>query len=79
MAPGRYHRGTTQEENNTSGGILLCRFEFINVGQCAVAPWPKDEWLIAEALGVHPSEIWPSRYFDPYSDRLLDRKARIKS
>ncbi|WP_416822092.1 helix-turn-helix domain-containing protein, partial [Cronobacter sakazakii] len=26
-------------------------------------PWPKGEYLIAEALDVHPSIIWPSRYF----------------
>jgi Ner family transcriptional regulator len=25
-------------------------------------PWPKGEWLIAGALGVHPAVIWPSRY-----------------
>jgi len=25
-------------------------------------PWPKGEYLIAEALGVHPAEIWPGRY-----------------
>jgi Ner family transcriptional regulator len=37
-------------------------------------PWPKGE-----AIGIHPSEIWPSRYYDPHSDCLLDRKARIKS
>ncbi|EBC2858033.1 transcriptional regulator [Salmonella enterica] len=24
--------------------------------------WPKDERLIAEALGVAPEQIWPSRY-----------------
>lgn len=42
-------------------------------------PWPKGEWLIAEAIGIHPSEIWPSRYYDPHNDCLLDRKARIKS
>ncbi|MBF7979096.1 MULTISPECIES: helix-turn-helix transcriptional regulator [Rahnella] len=24
--------------------------------------WPKGERLIAEALGVRPEEIWPSRY-----------------
>ncbi|WP_397609348.1 helix-turn-helix domain-containing protein [Serratia marcescens] len=42
-------------------------------------PWPKGEWLIAEAIGIHASEIWPSRYYDPHSDCLLDRKARIKS
>ena len=25
-------------------------------------PWPKGEKLIAEAIGVSPEEIWPSRY-----------------
>lgn len=25
-------------------------------------PWPKGERIIAEALGVSPQEIWPSRY-----------------
>jgi len=25
-------------------------------------PWPKGERLIAEAIGVDPAEIWPSRY-----------------
>ena len=41
-------------------------------------PWPKGEWLIANALNVHPAEIWPSRYFDPHTHHLLDRKSRIK-
>ncbi len=41
-------------------------------------PWPKGEWLIANRLDVHPSEIWPSRYFD---DRgvLRGRQARAQS
>lgn len=26
------------------------------------APWPKMERLIADAIGVTPQEIWPSRY-----------------
>lgn len=42
-------------------------------------PWPKGEWLIANAIEVHPAEIWPSRYFDPVTSRLLDRKKRIRS
>ncbi|MDU3890972.1 MAG: helix-turn-helix domain-containing protein, partial [Serratia liquefaciens] len=42
-------------------------------------PWPKGEWLIAETLDIHPAEIWPSRYFDPHTNNLLDRKARIRS
>ena len=42
-------------------------------------PWPKGEWLIANAIGVHPAEIWPTRYYDPVTSRLLDRKKRIRS
>lgn len=42
-------------------------------------PWPKGEWLIANAIGIHPAEIWPSRYFDPVTLRLMDRKKRIRS
>ncbi|ACY83234.1 helix-turn-helix domain-containing protein [Edwardsiella piscicida] len=41
-------------------------------------PWPKGEWLIAEALSIHPSEIWPSRYYDPVTHELLDRKRLIR-
>lgn len=25
-------------------------------------PWPKAERIVAEAIGVHPMAIWPSRY-----------------
>jgi Ner family transcriptional regulator len=41
-------------------------------------PWPKGEFLVAEALGLHPSEIWPTRYRDA-SGKLIDRKNRIRS
>lgn len=41
-------------------------------------PWPKGEWLIADALKVHPAEIWPSRYYDPVSQTLIDRKRLIR-
>jgi len=39
-------------------------------------PWPKGEWLVANALGIDPSVIWPSRYFDA-KGILNDRKARM--
>lgn len=39
-------------------------------------PWPKGEYLIAEELGVHPSMIWPSRY---YRDGVMvERKALMR-
>lgn len=37
-------------------------------------PWPKGELLIADALGVKPEEIWPSRYYDPQTHTWVDRK-----
>ncbi|KIC88588.1 MULTISPECIES: helix-turn-helix domain-containing protein [Pantoea] len=42
-------------------------------------PWPKGEWLIADAIKIHPSEIWPSRYYDPETHCLLDRRKRIRT
>lgn len=41
--------------------------------------WPKGEWLIAECLGIHPSKIWPSRYFDKNTGTLIDRKNKMRS
>ncbi|MFT8212079.1 MAG: helix-turn-helix domain-containing protein [Symbiopectobacterium sp.] len=41
-------------------------------------PWPKGEWLIAEAIDIHPAEIWPSRYYDPKSNTLIDSKKLIR-
>ncbi|MBI2313539.1 MAG: helix-turn-helix domain-containing protein [Betaproteobacteria bacterium] len=32
-------------------------------------PWPKAERIIAEALGVSPQEIWPSRYHEDGSPK----------
>ncbi|WKX26243.1 helix-turn-helix domain-containing protein [Tatumella ptyseos] len=42
-------------------------------------PWPKGELLIAQAVNVHPSEIWPSRYFDPVTEELMDRSQLIRT
>jgi Ner family transcriptional regulator len=43
-----------------------------------VRPWPKGEWIIANALGLEPTEIWPSRYFHPETHQPIDRKQRKK-
>ncbi|WP_456308958.1 helix-turn-helix domain-containing protein [Serratia proteamaculans] len=41
-------------------------------------PWPKGEFIIAAALGIHPSEIWPSRYYDERG-RLLAREHLLRN
>ncbi|EFC1510954.1 transcriptional regulator [Escherichia coli] len=33
--------------------------------------WPRGERLIADALGISPEAIWPSRYFDGKGDRII--------
>lgn len=41
-------------------------------------PWPKGEFIIAAALGMHPSEIWPSRYYDKRG-QLLARERLLRN
>lgn len=41
-------------------------------------PWPKGEKLLAEAIGVKPSVIWPSRYYDPVTRAFIDRTASMR-
>lgn len=67
-------RGTTLAAVSRKAGLSSS-----TLANALSRPWPKGEWLIANALNVHPAEIWPSRYFDPHTHHLLDRKSRIKS
>lgn len=41
-------------------------------------PWPKGELIIAQALGVEPWQIWPSRYYDPQTQEFIDRKLLMR-
>ncbi|HEY3982985.1 DNA-binding transcriptional regulator SfsB [Cedecea sp.] len=41
-------------------------------------PWPKGELIIAQALGVEPQAIWPSRYHDPVTHEFIDRASKIR-
>ena len=40
-------------------------------------PWPKGEHLIAEALGVDPSVIWPERYVGK-DGKKMDRRELMR-
>lgn len=39
-------------------------------------PWPKGEYIIAQALGVHPADIWPERYYQ--EGKFIDRSQLIR-
>ncbi|MDR0805387.1 MAG: helix-turn-helix domain-containing protein [Enterobacteriaceae bacterium] len=58
-------QGTTLAALSRNSGLSSS-----TLANALVRPWPKGEWLIAEALGKHPSEIWPSRYYDPVTLKL---------
>ncbi|XBS69215.1 helix-turn-helix transcriptional regulator [Acerihabitans sp. KWT182] len=47
------------------------------LGNAIIRPWPRGEYLIANELNVHPSAIWPSRYYDTERN-LVDRYALIR-
>ncbi|SQI43453.1 DNA-binding transcriptional regulator Nlp [Leminorella richardii] len=67
-------RGTTLAALSRQSGLSSS-----TLANALVRSWPKGEWLIAEALSIHPSEIWPSRYFDPITNRLkVNRGKRIE-
>ncbi|AKA39036.1 helix-turn-helix domain-containing protein [Yersinia ruckeri] len=67
-------KGTTLAALSRNAGLSSS-----TLANALTRPWPKGEWLIAECLEIHPSEIWPSRYFDIKTGALLDRKTRIRA
>jgi len=67
-------RGTTLAAVSRAAGLSSS-----TLANALTRPWPKGEWLIADRLEIHPAEIWPSRYIDPMTNQLLDRKSLIRS
>ncbi|PHM39165.1 transcriptional regulator [Xenorhabdus mauleonii] len=51
-------RGTTLAALSREAGLSSS-----TLSNALSRPWPKGEWIIANYLKLHPSEIWPSRYF----------------
>jgi Ner family transcriptional regulator len=63
-----WHRGDIKAALEKAGWNLSSLslhhgYEHRNTLQTALRrPWPKGERYIADAIGVDPAEIWPSRY-----------------
>lgn len=53
-------RGTTLSAVSREAGLAST-----TLNNALIRRWPKGERLIAEALGVAPEKIWPSRYHKP--------------
>ncbi|EKK5221828.1 helix-turn-helix domain-containing protein [Cronobacter sakazakii] len=59
-----HKRGTSLAKLSREAGLASS-----TLANALTRPWPKGEWLIATALGVHPSEIWPGRYLNTGNKR----------
>uniref|UniRef100_A0A3B0LZX1 Ner winged helix-turn-helix DNA-binding domain-containing protein n=2 Tax=Morganellaceae TaxID=1903414 RepID=A0A3B0LZX1_9GAMM len=64
-------RGTTLAAISRQAGLSSS-----TLANALSRPWPKGEWIIANFLNLHPSEIWPSRYYDFNTGELLERNIR---
>ena len=59
-----HKRGTSMAKLSREAGLASS-----TLANALSRPWPKGEWLIAIALEIHPSEIWPSRYLNAHNKR----------
>ncbi|HCL5274685.1 TPA: helix-turn-helix domain-containing protein [Salmonella enterica] len=50
-------RGTSLSALSRQAGLASS-----TLANALIRRWPKGERLIAEALGIAPEQIWPSRY-----------------
>ncbi|HEI8293011.1 TPA: helix-turn-helix domain-containing protein [Citrobacter koseri] len=55
-------RGTSLSAVSRQSGLASS-----TLANAFIRHWPKGERLIAEALGIAPEQIWPSRYRKPES------------
>jgi Ner family transcriptional regulator len=59
---------------------LAARYGYSHIDRVLTSPWLAAEKIVADALGLKPAEIWPSRYLNP-EDRMrayqLTRKVKL--
>nr|WP_315080344.1 helix-turn-helix transcriptional regulator [uncultured Kosakonia sp.] len=65
-------RGTSMAKVSREAGLASS-----TLANALTRPWPKGEWLIANKLGVHPSEIWPERYVGRENKRIPKERATL--
>lgn len=60
-----HKRGTSMAKLSREAGLAAS-----TLSNVLNRPWPRGEWLLAAALDVHPSTIWPSRYLNTGGKRI---------
>ncbi|MGP9418630.1 helix-turn-helix domain-containing protein [Pseudomonas reactans] len=68
-----HKRGTTLAALSRQSG--LCSSTLSNA---LCRRWPRGEMLIANALGMTPAEIWPTRYFHPDGTLIVKNRKKAK-
>lgn len=53
-------RGTSLSAVSRNSGLASS-----TLANALIRHWPKGERLLADALGIAPEQIWPSRYLRP--------------
>ncbi|TCB96408.1 transcriptional regulator [Kosakonia quasisacchari] len=66
-----HKRGTSLAKLSREAGLASS-----TLANALTRPWPKGEWLIARALDVPPSTIWPARYLTA-GDKRKPRKPLV--
>lgn len=66
-------RGTSLAAESRKAGLSSS-----TLANALTRPWPKGELLIAQAIGVLPQEIWPSRYHNPFTHEFIDRSQSMR-
>ncbi|WP_435927970.1 DNA-binding transcriptional regulator SfsB [Dryocola sp. BD613] len=66
-------RGTSLAAESRKAGLNSA-----TLANALTRPWPKGEYIIAQALGTEPWLIWPSRYYDPVTHEFIDRSLLIR-
>lgn len=64
-------KGTSLAEVSRKAGLSSS-----TLSNALVRSWPKGELIIAQAIGIEPHEIWPSRYIDPKTNALIKKQLR---
>lgn len=78
MHPADIIAGLRKQKSSLAALSRLVGLSSSTLSNALIRPWPKGEHIIAEALGMPPAEIWPSRYYDAQGN-LIDRQKLIRS
>lgn len=64
-------KGTSLAELSRQSGLSSS-----TLSNALVRPWTKGEVIIANALNLQPSQIWPSRYINSTTNKPIKRILR---